>query len=58
MDTDDNQAKPQIDEALWNRQLYVIDKESMSKMRNSSVLLVGLRGLGVEIGNYFLKKII
>ena len=49
MDTDE---KPQIDEALWSRQLYVIDKESMSKMRNSSVLLVGLRGLGVEIGTY------
>ena len=49
MDTDEHSEK-QIDEALYSRQLYVIDHESMKKMGSSNVLLVGLRGLGVELG--------
>ena len=39
-----------IDEGLFNRQLYVIDHKSMERMRCSSVLIVGLDALGVEIG--------
>jgi len=38
-----------IDEALYSRQLYVLGHEAMRKMMASSVLIVGLRGLGVEI---------
>ena len=39
-----------IDESLYSRQLYVLGHEAMTKMSKSKVLLVGLRGLGVEIG--------
>eukprot|EP00462_Mataza_sp_D1_P025955 CAMPEP_0175127644 /NCGR_PEP_ID=MMETSP0087-20121206/4495_1 /TAXON_ID=136419 /ORGANISM="Unknown Unknown, Strain D1" /LENGTH=1019 /DNA_ID=CAMNT_0016409633 /DNA_START=13 /DNA_END=3072 /DNA_ORIENTATION=- len=38
-----------VDEALYSRQLYVMGHEAQRKMQNSNVLLVGLRGLGVEI---------
>ncbi|OZJ02072.1 Ubiquitin-activating enzyme E1 1 [Bifiguratus adelaidae] len=44
MDTDQ-----QIDEGLYSRQLYVLGHEAMKKMSTSNVLIVGLRGLGVEI---------
>lgn len=33
----------------YSRQLYVIGKEAMSLMENSSVLIVGMNGLGTEI---------
>ncbi|KAK6459665.1 uncharacterized protein RJT20DRAFT_125008 [Scheffersomyces xylosifermentans] len=39
----------EIDEGLYSRQLYVLGKEAMLKMQNASVLIVGLKGLGVEI---------
>ena len=39
-----------IDEDLHSRTLYVLGHEAMAKMSKSKVLLVGLRGLGVEIG--------
>ena len=39
-----------IDEALYSRQLYVLGHEAMQKMSSSDVLIVGLGGLGVEIG--------
>lgn len=38
-----------IDEALYSRQLYVLGHEAMKKMASSNVLIVGLKGLGVEI---------
>src|ERR1700761_7345218 len=38
-----------IDESLYSRQLYVLGHEAMKKMGVSDVLIVGLRGLGVEI---------
>ncbi|PRP75202.1 ubiquitin-like modifier-activating enzyme 1-like, partial [Planoprotostelium fungivorum] len=38
-----------IDEGLYSRQLYVMGHEAMQKMGASNVLIVGLRGLGVEI---------
>jgi ubiquitin-activating enzyme E1 len=38
-----------IDESLYSRQLYVMGHEAQRKMGNSTVLIVGLRGLGVEI---------
>lgn len=39
-----------IDESLYSRQLYVFGHEAQIKMQNTSVLIVGLKGLGVEIG--------
>ncbi|XP_063100531.1 ubiquitin-like modifier-activating enzyme 1 isoform X1 [Cavia porcellus] len=38
-----------IDEALYSRQLYVLGHEAMKHLQKSSVLISGLRGLGVEI---------
>eukprot|EP01117_Protostelium_nocturnum_P006366 TRINITY_DN229_c0_g1_i6.p1 TRINITY_DN229_c0_g1~~TRINITY_DN229_c0_g1_i6.p1 ORF type:complete len:999 (+),score=206.40 TRINITY_DN229_c0_g1_i6:190-3186(+) len=38
-----------IDERLYSRQLYVIGHESMKNLRDSRVLIVGMRGLGAEI---------
>lgn len=38
-----------IDESLYSRQLYVLGHEAMKRMGASHVLVVGLRGLGVEI---------
>ena len=39
-----------IDESLYSRQLYVLGEEAMKKMSTSSALIVGMKGLGVEIG--------
>lgn len=38
-----------IDEGLYSRQLYVLGHEAMKHLQKSSVLVSGLRGLGVEI---------
>ncbi|KAF3938028.1 hypothetical protein ABW19_dt0200204 [Dactylella cylindrospora] len=38
-----------IDEGLYSRQLYVLGHEAMRRMANSNVLVVGMKGLGVEI---------
>jgi ubiquitin-activating enzyme E1 len=38
-----------IDESLYSRQLYVLGHEAMKRMSASNVLVVGLKGLGVEI---------
>ncbi|SCU79365.1 LAMI_0A08504g1_1 [Lachancea mirantina] len=42
-------ATGEIDESLYSRQLYVLGKEAMLKMQHSNVLIIGLKGLGVEI---------
>ncbi|KAJ8133296.1 hypothetical protein O1611_g324 [Lasiodiplodia mahajangana] len=39
----------EIDESLYSRQLYVLGHEAMKRMGTSNVLIVGLKGLGVEI---------
>lgn len=39
----------EIDESLYSRQLYVLGKEAMLKMASSNVLIIGLKGLGLEI---------
>uniref|UniRef100_A0A6A7G6M5 E1 ubiquitin-activating enzyme n=1 Tax=Hirondellea gigas TaxID=1518452 RepID=A0A6A7G6M5_9CRUS len=51
MDISDNDLKENgvIDEDLYSRQLYVLGHEAMMKMQKSSVLIVGLNGLGIEI---------
>lgn len=43
-------SEKKIDDGLYSRQLYVIDRESMSKVMKSNILIIGLGGLGVEIG--------
>lgn len=40
---------PVIDEGLYSRQLYVLGKEAMLKMQNANVLVIGLKGLGIEV---------
>lgn len=50
MDVDEPKpAAEGIDEALYSRQLYVLGAEAMKRMMGSSVLIVGLNGLGVEV---------
>ncbi|CCH41012.1 ubiquitin-activating enzyme E1 [Wickerhamomyces ciferrii] len=39
----------EIDESLYSRQLYVLGKEAMIRLQNSNILIIGLRGLGLEI---------
>ena len=39
----------EIDESLYSRQLYVLGAEAMKRMSASNVLIVGMKGLGVEI---------
>ena len=46
--------KGEIDESLYSRQLYVLGHEAMQRMQQANVLVIGLRGLGVE----FAKDII
>lgn len=47
MDVD--KPKEGIDMALYSRQLYVMSLEAMAKITKTDVLIVGLKGLGVEI---------
>lgn len=42
-------ANTEIDESLYSRQLYVLGHDAMKRMGASNVLVVGLKGLGVEI---------
>lgn len=42
------QSSDEIDESLYSRQLYVMGHEAQRKMAASSVLIIGLNGLGVE----------
>lgn len=42
-------GKTEIDESLYSRQLYVLGHEAMRRMGASNVLIVGMKGLGVEI---------
>jgi ubiquitin-activating enzyme E1 len=49
-DKDNGNKSKDIDEGLYSRQLYVLGHEAMKRMTSSNVLLVGLKGLGVEVG--------
>ncbi|KAJ3300161.1 SPS-sensor component ptr3 [Borealophlyctis nickersoniae] len=40
---------PLIDDSLYSRQLFVLGHEAMAKMSMTNVLIIGLKGLGVEI---------
>ena len=47
-----------IDESLYSRQLYVLGEEAMKKMTSSNTLIVGMKGLGVEIGDFLKRSVI
>ncbi len=49
MQVDESVGNNEIDESLYSRQLYVLGHEAMKRMGASNVLIVGLKGLGVEI---------
>jgi ubiquitin-activating enzyme E1 len=38
-----------IDEQLYSRQLFVMGHAAQSRMQASNVLVIGLRGVGVEV---------
>ena len=38
-----------LDYDLYSRQLSIYDPESMAKISELKILLIGLRGLGIEI---------
>ncbi|WFC99050.1 E1 ubiquitin-activating enzyme [Malassezia yamatoensis] len=42
-------AEESIDESLYSRQLYVLGHDAMKQMSSSSVLIIGVQGLGAEI---------
>jgi ubiquitin-activating enzyme E1 len=43
-----NEAKD-VDEGLYSRQLYVYGHEAQRKLQSTNILIVGMKGLGVEI---------
>lgn len=45
---DANESKG-VDEALYSRQLYIFGHDAQKRMAETNVLIVGLKGLGVEI---------
>merc|ERR1719471_2365429 len=47
--TENGSGPKDIDEGLYSRQLFVLGKEAMERMSRSSVLISGLKGLGIEI---------
>ncbi|KAI9137809.1 hypothetical protein BKA69DRAFT_1127905 [Paraphysoderma sedebokerense] len=47
MDTDNSYAH--IDEEFYSHQLYIMGHEAMKKVTSSNVLILGLKGLGIEI---------
>ena len=47
---DGEQKQVALDEGLYSRQLYVMGHDAQRRMGESDVLLIGLEGLGVEIG--------
>ncbi|EGF81957.1 hypothetical protein BATDEDRAFT_19117 [Batrachochytrium dendrobatidis JAM81] len=49
IDMDTTTTRPQLDEGLYSRQLYVLGRDAMEKMSLSNVLIIGLKGLGIEI---------
>lgn len=49
VETNASSEAKDIDEGLYSRQLYVLGHEAMKRMGSSNVLIVGLRGLGLEI---------
>eukprot|EP01038_Epipyxis_sp_PR26KG_P008482 gene8482-11465_t len=46
---DKSAAGGDVDESLYSRQLYVMGHEAQQRMSKSTVLIIGMNGLGVEI---------
>lgn len=44
--------------ALYDRQLRVLSREAMEKITKAEVLIVGLTGLGVEFGKYYMLLLV
>ena len=44
------QSAVEVDASLYSRQIFALGFDAMRRMAVSNVLVVGLRGLGVEIG--------
>eukprot|EP00698_Gefionella_okellyi_P001178 TRINITY_DN11094_c0_g1_i2.p1 TRINITY_DN11094_c0_g1~~TRINITY_DN11094_c0_g1_i2.p1 ORF type:complete len:1012 (-),score=278.08 TRINITY_DN11094_c0_g1_i2:4384-7419(-) len=42
-------AEPELNIAKDSRMFYVLGKDTMMKMKQSNILIIGLRGLGVEL---------
>jgi len=49
MDTDSINMEEKVDESLYSRQLYVMGHEAQRNLQASSLLVIGLGGLGVEV---------
>lgn len=49
-------ATPVIDDDLFSRQLYAIGIAAQLRIQSSSALIVGLRGIGVEIGGFYIMR--
>lgn len=47
---DEHNSPQEVDESLYSRQLYVFGHEAQKKMGSSDILVVGLKGLGIETG--------
>lgn len=45
----ENGDNREIDEGLYSRQLFVLGKEAMERMQTASILISGLKGLGIEV---------
>jgi ubiquitin-activating enzyme E1 len=45
-----NFANGELDEDLHSRQIAVYGRESMRRMAAAKVLVLGMKGLGVEVG--------
>ena len=41
-----------LDENLYSRQIFTYGKETMDKIVNLKILIMGLRGLGIEIDEF------
>ena len=52
LDTEVDVGAEDVDEGLYSRQLYVLGHEAQRRMGASSVLIVGLGGVGIEIGAF------
>lgn len=54
--SNDSSNNHEIDEDLHSRQLAVYGRETMRRLFASNVLISGMQGLGVEIGNAFVLR--
>jgi ubiquitin-activating enzyme E1 len=46
---DDKNITEEDKNSLYNRQIYVIGEDTMKKLQQANVLIVGLNGVGVEV---------